>query len=98
MFIYQARTYRYRVVHFHALNLGDHTSSIGDALDLNYMVPLLQGWQLPLSLATRTLPYEQLAASSQKFFLGLNFIQLNLWANGLLADDPLSFGTLVRMD
>jgi hypothetical protein len=98
LFLYQARDRRYTVVEFQALNLWHQMPSFSDHLDATHTVPILQGWQLPVSLAARSIPLEHLAAPSQKFFLGLNFIQLNLWGNALLADDPLGFGDLVRMD
>jgi hypothetical protein len=98
LFLRQALAQRYSVVEFQGLNLWHQMPSFSDQLDWNHTVPLVQGWQLPLSLAARSLPLEHLAAPSQKFFLGFNFIQLNLWANALLANDPLTFGDLVRMD
>lgn len=78
LFVHQALGQHYRVVEFQAFNLWHQMPSFTDQLDLNHLVPFFQGWRIPVSLAARTLPLEQLVAPSQKFFLGLNFIQLNL--------------------
>jgi len=98
LFMQQAYALRYRVVEFQALNLWHMMPSFSSDFQFNFFLPVSQTWRVQLALAARNLPVETLAAPRQRFLLGLNFLQINLWSNALLADDPLAFGGLVRMD
>lgn len=87
---------RYRVVEFKGINLSNNTLS---AKGNFFILPLLlANNKFRFASFMKKLPMETIADPLQRYFLGVTYIQLNLWANALLADDPLGFGYLVRLD
>lgn len=98
MFLKQAFALRYRAVEFEALNLWHLMPSFSAAFRFNSFLPISQTWRVQVALAARHLPVAALATPRQQFFFSLNFIQLNLWSHTLLADDPLAFSSMVRLD
>lgn len=96
-FFFSSRQNRYTVMEFQAFD----TRNSFSFFSFSQVVPpvlLSSSSSLELTLATKMLPLKYIANVRQRFFLGTFFMQLNLWSNTLLADDPLKFYALVRMD
>lgn len=77
---------RYHVVAHRGLNLRSFRHSLQGSA--SSFPPFLESFRLRLALASRKMPVKPLASIWQRYLLGVHYIQLNLWSNALLADDP----------
>lgn len=75
-FLFYARANRYRVLEFQGKALTNELASFSFS---PVMFPTLsQSCSFKLALATKKFSIEPLAAVRQRFFLGINFLQMNL--------------------
>lgn len=97
IFFSQSEKNRHTVIEFQGFPTDQEFSSFS----FSQMVPpvlLSSSPRLQLTLASKMLPLTYIANVRQRFFLGMSYMQLNLWSNALLAREPLFFPALIRMD